>query len=83
METISLTSKGQVTLPVEFRRALNIKDGDKLLVTYNPTSRSLVLRKPLTIDELSSKVAKYIKKNPKPVLNVDEYYQTNRVLDHE
>ncbi len=78
MQTITLTSKGQVTLPAEARRALNIQDGDKLLVTYHPTSRSLVLRKPLTIDELRTKVKSFIKKPVKPVIDVDAYYQAHR-----
>ena len=80
METISLTSKGQVTLPAEFRRVLGLNDGDKLLVSYNQTARTLTLRKPLTIEELSNKVSKFGKKPDKPVLNVDQYYQEKREL---
>lgn len=31
MELAKVTSKGQVTIPVEIRRKLGIKDGDKVL----------------------------------------------------
>lgn len=30
MELAKITSKGQITLPVNIRRALNLKDGDKI-----------------------------------------------------
>jgi len=78
MNTITLTSKGQITLPIEFRRALNIADGDQLAVTYVATSQSLILRKPLTVDQLSQKVAGFIKKTTPPVTDVDQYYQQHR-----
>lgn len=45
----TLTSKGQVTLPVELRRALNLKPGDH--VVYEPDGpRSYRIRKADTID---------------------------------
>jgi len=30
MELAKITSKGQITLPITIRRALNLKDGDKI-----------------------------------------------------
>ena len=30
MELAKITSKGQITLPIAIRRALNLKDGDKI-----------------------------------------------------
>jgi AbrB family looped-hinge helix DNA binding protein len=81
MSIISLTSKGQITLPVEFRRRLGVKEGDKLEANFNPESKSLIIQKPLTVDELSRKVSSFIKNYPKPVTNVDEYYQMNRDKD--
>lgn len=30
MELAKITSKGQITLPINIRRALNLKDGDKV-----------------------------------------------------
>jgi len=45
MELAKITSKGQITLPVQIRKKLNLKDGDKVLfvekdgqyVLVNPT----------------------------------------------
>lgn len=35
MELAKVTSKGQITIPVEIRRKLGIKDGDKVLFMEN------------------------------------------------
>ncbi len=82
MSTITLTSKGQVTLPVEARRLLNLQDGDKLIVSINREARTLSLSKPMTFDELSTMVQGFIKKRNKgkikSIKNVDEYYQKHR-----
>lgn len=79
MQTITLTSKGQITLPIGARRALNIKRGDKLTVVYNPIARFLTIRKPITIQELSTKISGYAKRTIEPITNVDEYYQRHRL----
>lgn len=78
MNTITLTSKGQVTLPVELRRNLNIKEGDKLEVKFNQATQSITLSKPMTIDELSARATSYIKKGAKPVLDANAYWQSYR-----
>lgn len=33
MPTLTVRNKGQVTIPIELRRALKIKDGDRLVLT--------------------------------------------------
>jgi AbrB family looped-hinge helix DNA binding protein len=82
MSTITLTSKGQVTLPVEARRILNLQDGDQLIVSVNQETRTLSISKPMTIDDLSAMVQGFIKKRNKkkiiPIKSVDEYYQKHR-----
>ena len=36
MELAKVTSKGQVTIPIDIRRKLGVKEGDKITVRYNP-----------------------------------------------
>jgi AbrB family looped-hinge helix DNA binding protein len=79
MTTIALSSKGQITLPIEFRRLLGLNTGDELVVTLNRESKSIVVNAPMTIDELSAKISSYIKPGTKPVLNVGEYYDAHRM----
>ncbi|PAV30460.1 hypothetical protein CIL05_04975 [Virgibacillus profundi] len=38
-----LTSKGQVTIPIEIRRMLNLKSGDQ--VSFNVNEHGIILRK--------------------------------------
>ena len=78
MTTISLTSKGQLTLPVEVRRALNLKKSDTLELTYNAETRKVTITKPMSLEELSTMASSYIKKDQNTLEDVDEYYQAHR-----
>jgi len=78
MTTISLTSKGQLTLPVEVRRSLNLKESDTLELSYDPATRKVTITKPLPLAELSALASSYIKKGQKPLKDVGGYYQTRR-----
>ena len=44
MELAKITSKGQITLPINIRRALKLKDGDK--VAFMEINGQYVLTKP-------------------------------------
>jgi bifunctional DNA-binding transcriptional regulator/antitoxin component of YhaV-PrlF toxin-antitoxin module len=78
-ETITITSKGQTTLPIAIRRKLGLdRSGGILQISFNEAKHELVISKPLTIDELSERASRYIKPGTKPVYNVDEYYQRHR-----
>jgi AbrB family looped-hinge helix DNA binding protein len=78
MNTITLTSKGQVTLPVEIRKQMRLKEGDQLDVFYNPETQTLSVSKPMRAEDLSDKYGKLVRPRTKPVVNVDEYYQKHR-----
>lgn len=82
---ITITRKGQTTLPAAIRRKLGVPDsGGVLQISFNERKNELVISKPVSIRELSEKISKYIKPGTKPVLNVDEYYQKHRrVRGHE
>lgn len=47
MELAKITSKGQITLPVSIRRALKLKDGDK--VAFVEQNGQYVLANPATL----------------------------------
>ncbi|MGH7881640.1 MAG: AbrB/MazE/SpoVT family DNA-binding domain-containing protein [Candidatus Dormibacteraceae bacterium] len=77
--TITITSKGQTTIPVAIRRKLGVgKAGDVLRVRFNDRRGELIISKPPSIAELSERISSYIKPGTKPLLNVDEYYQKHR-----
>jgi len=78
MIMITLTSKGQLTLPVEVRRALGLRTSDKLELNYNPENRKVTISKPMTVDELSAMTSRLPRKKITPITDVNAYYQTHR-----
>jgi AbrB family looped-hinge helix DNA binding protein len=76
--TATLTSKGQITLPIDIRRMFGFKEGDKLVFVPSKTKDEVTFRRRMTIDEVSDLGNSYIKAGVKPILNVDKYYQKNR-----
>lgn len=80
-DTITVTSKGQTTLPVELRNQLGLgKEGGVLQVKFDTSKRQLIISKPMTLDDLSKLASSYIKPGTKPLTNVDEYYQAHRKI---
>lgn len=53
MPSATITSKGQITLPVEIRRALGVGPGDR--VSFRTTSDGRVVVEPETLDLRSLK----------------------------
>jgi AbrB family looped-hinge helix DNA binding protein len=77
--TITITSKGQTTLPADVRRKLGIdRSGGELRFDFNELKGELVISKPTSIGELSERLSRHMKAGTKPVLNADEYYYTHR-----
>ncbi len=77
--TITITSKGQTTIPATYRRKLGVgARGGTLDIRYDESKGELVIAKPLSIDELSNRLSSYIKPETEPLLDVDAYYQKNR-----
>lgn len=76
---ITITSKGQTTIPASYRRKLGVgANGGTLDIRFDETKGELVIAKPLSIDELSKKLSSYLKPGTKPLTDVDAYYQKHR-----
>jgi bifunctional DNA-binding transcriptional regulator/antitoxin component of YhaV-PrlF toxin-antitoxin module len=77
--TLTITSKGQTTLPTDMRKKLGVpKSGGMLDITYDEQRGQVIITRPLAIDELSDRLTAYVKPQTKPVLNVSEYYQEHQ-----
>ena len=77
--TITITSKGQTTIPAPLRRKLGLDTkGGVLSIRFDDARGELVVSKSLNIDELADKLSGYIKPSTKPLIDVDAFYQTNR-----
>ena len=81
---ITITSKGQTTLPVAFRRKLGVpKAGGRLQVHFDEQKNEIVLSKPLSIEELSQQISRYIKPGTKPLIDIRGYIQKHRKVDKD
>lgn len=54
MELAKLTSKGQVTIPIQIRKKLNLKEGDKIMFIENGNTIQIVNSSLIAIDKLQS-----------------------------
>ena len=74
--TLSVTSKGQFTMPVEVRRALGVNHkANKLIMTFDPVKKSAKIQKPATFDDISKLAKSFIDKKIKPLEDPRAYYQ--------
>ena len=80
---VTVTSKGQVTLPAKMRKALGIsKPGQKLQIQLDAQSNRLELRKPVELRDIQSLVRKHAKNPEAPVPeNIHEWYAEQRTAD--
>ena len=72
MPTVTLTSKGQITIPIEIRRKLRLKDGDK--IDFFETEEGMYTMRPKTgsIMELKGMLQKLGYAVPNPPITIEE-----------
>lgn len=74
---VTLSSKGQLTLPAVMRARLGLKQGDRLEASFDEESGAVKLQAVPDLETLSARVSSYAAARP-PVVDVDKYYQSNR-----
>lgn len=74
---VTLSSKGQFTLPAAMRTKLGLKQGDRLEASFDEESGAVRLQAVPDLETLSARVSSYAAVRP-PVVDVGEYYQSNR-----
>jgi bifunctional DNA-binding transcriptional regulator/antitoxin component of YhaV-PrlF toxin-antitoxin module len=78
-KVLTITRKGQTTLPVAIRQHLGIdKNGGELYLELDETTGKVTLTRTLTVGELGDQISQYIRPKTKPILDVDSYYQEHR-----
>ena len=50
-EAVSLTKKGQITIPARFRKSLNLREGSKLLISQS--DNALTMRLLISLEDLA------------------------------
>lgn len=76
--SITITSKGQVTLPAYVRRQMGVAEGGVLQVDFDESRLRLVVTKPVSFEEIQAEAAKYIKPGTPPLMDVSQYYETRK-----
>ncbi|MDY5128525.1 AbrB/MazE/SpoVT family DNA-binding domain-containing protein [Actinotignum urinale] len=82
MNTVSITSQGQVTIPVAVRRAWGIENADKLQAHYDEETKTLALRPYSSFDEVIQTLSSFSPKKDREFLaDVSDFYETHRAAD--
>jgi len=80
MPTAVMSSKGQVVIPVELRHKVDLNTGDRIIIDFDESTKELRLRKAQSvaeaIDQLSAKVASWIKPGTEPLDDPRAFYRT-------
>jgi antitoxin PrlF len=58
MAESAVTSKGQITIPVEVRRAMGLQPQDRVVFTLMPDGTTVIRAKSRTLRELAGSLAK-------------------------
>jgi len=59
MATATVTSKGQITIPLEMRTELGLKPGDKVIFAKNPGGRYVLYPKNGSVQQLKGILGKF------------------------
>ena len=73
----TVSSQGQVTIPVVIRKALDIKEGDKVVFESNRDG-NVFIKRAESIEAVSDRISSYIKAGTTPISDFSDYYQKNR-----
>ncbi|SEN29826.1 AbrB/MazE/SpoVT family DNA-binding domain-containing protein [Cryobacterium luteum] len=74
---VTLSSKGQLTLPAAVRKALRLEQGDRLEISIDEADNTITIAPIANIETLSARISSYVTVI-EPVIDVDDYYQEHR-----
>lgn len=79
---LTITRKGQTTIPVEVRKKLGIgSQGGSLLMEYDDVKQALIIKGAPNLRDIAKKFNKYVKPGTIPLENVSEWIAQNRATD--
>ncbi|MFZ1812210.1 MAG: hypothetical protein WAU02_01625 [Candidatus Saccharimonadales bacterium] len=86
MNTISITSQGQITIPAKVRKAWGISGASELRINFDQKTRRLTVEKPLSVEDflaITEPIMKKLPKNNKPIPadKIHEFYETHRAKE--
>jgi AbrB family looped-hinge helix DNA binding protein len=76
MATTTVSTKGQVVIPAEVRRAAGIQPGDVLRVEVDAEDGTVVLRKQESLAEMRARFTSWITPGTPALLDASKFYET-------
>lgn len=77
-KTITMTTKGTFTLPAALRAKMGVNaKGDKLRIEFDEANQQLIIKKPISLQEIHKDLAPYTTKVP-PLTNVSGFYRKRK-----
>jgi bifunctional DNA-binding transcriptional regulator/antitoxin component of YhaV-PrlF toxin-antitoxin module len=75
--TITMTSKGQFTMPVKLREIFGLKKaGDQLNIKYDSVTRQAKIQRPLTAKDVQARARRHLKPGIAPLVDARAFYNT-------
>jgi len=78
MVTATISSKGQIVIPVEIRKKMGLNPGDKVVIEVDESGRQAQLRRRETLEEMSARFTSWIKPGTPPLLDASAFYETRK-----
>jgi len=75
---ITVSSKGQFTLPARFREKLGAEKGTRLRLRLDDDAASATISRAVTVDDVADRISAYLKPGIPPLKNASKYYQKHR-----
>ena len=73
---ITMTSKGQFTLPASVRKAMVLRNnGDKLILDFDPAKNQVILSKTPSFDDIQTRARSYVKRGTQPLVDAHALYE--------
>ena len=81
MTTSTLSARGQVVIPAQFRRWAKLQSGDQLSFRYDTADDALIIKKTEDMDEALKRFASYVKPGYNSHESDREFYERERAKD--
>jgi len=75
MGTATLSSRGQLVIPVDVRETVDWRPGDKVSVVVSPDHTEVRLRRKETLEQMADRLSGYVPAGTEPLLDVHGFFQ--------
>ncbi|MCL2818389.1 MAG: AbrB/MazE/SpoVT family DNA-binding domain-containing protein [Actinomycetia bacterium] len=70
MNTVTMSSRGRITIPESYRKRLELEQGDTLIIHYDETKNELRLHRKNSLAEMRERYTSWIKPGTEPLIDI-------------